>query len=68
MHGRTARPVSCSNPASMLMSVKTDAADEPVCSLERDPLGFDERTLSLHGTVIELNETTSQRGTQLHDI
>ena len=61
MHGRTAGLLAVAI-ASMLMSVKTDAADEPVCSLERDPLGFDQRTLSLHGTVIELNETTSQRG------
>ena len=48
--------------ASILMSVRTDAADEPVCSLERNPKGFDQRALTLHGTIVELNETTSQRG------
>jgi hypothetical protein len=48
--------------ASILMSVWTDAADEPVCSLERNPQGFDQRALTLHGTIVELNETTSQRG------
>jgi hypothetical protein len=46
----------------MLMPLKKNAAEEHVCSVQRSPQGFDHQTLTLHGTVSELNETTSQRG------